>query len=71
MVYFAYRKYNSHNHLNSRSVRVLESFEKLWKLKMQFSKTWKVLEKKGYFKMAMEKFWIFVWKNSNHILKWM
>ena len=23
------------------------------------------------FKMALEKFCIFVWKNSNHILKWM
>ena len=30
------------------SVRVLESFGKLWKLIMQFSRTWRVLEKRGF-----------------------
>ena len=39
-------------------------FEKLWKLKIQFSSTWKVLEKERFFKLAMEKFLIFVWENS-------
>ena len=39
-------------------------FGKLWKLMIQFSRSWKVLEKKEFFKMAMEKFWIFVWENS-------
>ena len=38
------------------SMRVLESFRQLWKLKMPFSRTWKVLEKRGFFIMAMEKF---------------
>ena len=40
------------------SVRVSESFGKLWKLKIQFSRAWKVVEKRGFFKMAVEKFWI-------------
>ena len=31
--------------------------------------TWKVLEKRGFFKMAKEKFWICVRKNSRSILK--
>ena len=26
--------------------------------------------KERFLKMAMEKFWIFVWKNSKNILKW-
>ena len=34
-----------------------------------FARTWKVLEKRGFFKMAKEKFWICVWKNSRSILK--
>ena len=28
-------------------------------------------KKRGHFKMAMEAFWIFVCKNSKHILEWM
>ena len=52
------------------SYRVFESFGKLWKLKMPFSRTWKVLEKRGQFKMATEKFWSFVWRNSENTLKW-
>ena len=49
-----------------------------------FGKFWKVLEidnaifqdlesfgKESIFKMAVEKFWIFIWKNSRNILKWM
>ena len=27
--------------------------------------------KERIFKMAMENIWIFVWKNSKHILEWM
>ena len=47
-------------------------------------KFWKVMEienaifqdlgslgKEKVFKMAMEEFWIFVWRNSKNILKWM
>ena len=49
---------------------VLETFGKLWKLKMPFSRTWKGLEKKMISQMAMEKFWIFVGKTSKNILKW-
>ena len=44
-------------------VRVLESFGKLWKLVMPFSRTWKVLEKDKFFKVAMESFWIFISQN--------
>ena len=47
---------------------VLESLGKLSKLIIPFSRTWKVLEKR-VFKMAVDKFWIFVWKNSRNILK--
>ena len=32
----------------ARSVRVLESFGHLSKLKLPFSRTWKVLEKRGF-----------------------
>ena len=35
-------------------VRVLESFGMLWKLILQFHRTWKVLEKERFFKMAIE-----------------
>ena len=38
------------------SVRVLESLGKLWKLIMRFSRTWKVLEKERFFKLALESF---------------
>ena len=48
----------------SRSMQVFKGFGKLWKLIMQFSRTWKVLEKEKFFKLAMEKFWIFVWGKS-------
>jgi len=47
----------------SGSVRVLKSFGKVWKLKMPFSRTWKALDKE-ISEVPMEKFWIFVWKNS-------
>ena len=40
------------------------SVGKLWKLIMQFSRTWKLLEKEMFFKMAMEAFCIFVWESS-------
>ena len=50
--------------MNMYSDRVRTGFEKLWKLKMPFSRTWKVLEKREDFQMAMEKCWIFVWNNS-------
>ena len=36
---------------------------------MPFPRTWNVLEKRGHFKMATEKFWIFVWKNSKKYVK--
>ena len=49
-----------------------------------FVRTWKVMEIEGtiiqdlesfgkemIFKMAVETFWILVWKNCRHILKWM
>ena len=29
-----------------------------------------IFRKESVFKIAMEKFWIFVWKNSKNILKW-
>ena len=48
-------------------VRVLESVGQLCKLKMPFSRTWKAVGKGTIFKMAMEQFWIFVWKNSKYI----
>ena len=54
-------------HPSSPDTRVRKGVDisgKLWKLLMQFSSTRKVLEEKKYFKMAMEKFWIFVWENS-------
>ena len=38
---------------------------------MPFYRTCKALEKEGDFKMAMEIFWIFLWKNSKNILKLM
>ena len=54
----------------------------LVKVHMGFRKFWKAMEienanfqdlesfeKEKSFKMAMEKFWIFVWKNSKNILK--
>ena len=31
---------------------------------MPFSRTWNILEKRGFFKMAMEQFSIFVWESS-------
>ena len=54
----------------SGSVRVLEGFGELWELKMPFSRTWKVLKKKRLFKNGYGKFWVFVWKDSSHVLKW-
>ena len=48
---------------NTGFVRALESFVKLWKLKMPFPRTWKILENEMISKMAIEKFWIFVWKS--------
>ena len=51
--------------------RVRTGFGMLWKLKMPFSRTCKVFGKEINFITAMEKFWIFVWKNCKHILKWM
>ena len=45
--------------------RVRTRFGKFRKLEMSFSRTWKGLEKRGFFKMAVEKLWIFVWKNSS------
>ena len=33
---------------NSGFVRVFESFGKLWKLLMPFSRTWKVVEKRNF-----------------------
>ena len=54
---------------SSGPVQVLESFGKLWTLKMPFFRTWKVLEKERISKMALEKYWIFVWKSSKNILK--
>ena len=51
---------------------------------MGFGRFWKAMEienanfqelkdfgKGKTFKMAMERFWIFVWRNSKNILKWM
>ena len=35
-------------------VQALESFGRLWKLIMPFSKTWKMLENEGFFKLTME-----------------
>ena len=52
----------------SESVRMLENFGKLWKLKMLLS--WKVVEKERIYKMAMEIFCIFLWKVYKNILKW-
>ena len=54
-------------------IRVRTGFGKFWKvmeLKMLLSRTWRVLGKE-IFNMTIEKFWIFVWKNSKYILKWM
>ena len=31
---------------------------------MQFSRVWEVVEKEVFFKLAMEKCWVFVWGNS-------
>ena len=41
-------------------VAFLESFGKLWKLIMLFSRTWKVLETKGFSKLLWKSFWVFV-----------
>ena len=37
-------------------VRILESFGKLWKLKMPFSRTWKFLERRGFTKWLWKSF---------------
>ena len=44
--------------------KCLQKFWKLWKLIMQFTRTWNVLEKERLLKIAVEKFWIFAWGNS-------
>ena len=42
-------------------IQALESFGRSWKLTILFSRTCKVLENGGFFILAMQKFWIFVW----------
>ena len=51
------------SHKELRHTRVRTDFANLWKLRMPFSRTWRVLEE-SIFKKAMEQFWIFAWKNS-------
>ena len=40
--------------INLRKHALFIAFGKLWKLKMPFSRIWKGLEKRGFFKPAME-----------------
>ena len=51
--------------LESGFVRVLESFGKLWKLIMSFSRTMERFGEGMLFKMAMEQFWVFVREKCN------
>ena len=64
--------FNKFSIANYSSVRVrlgFGKFSKVMEIKMPFSKDLESLEKRRFLKMAIEKFFIFVWKNSNHILK--
>ena len=50
--------------------RFLENFGQLWKLKIPFSSTWKVWKRDKLFLIAMEKIWISVWEDCEHVQKW-
>ena len=43
---------------------VRTGFWNVMEIDMPFCRTWKVLEKERFSKIAMEKFWIFVRENS-------
>ena len=67
---YNYKYIDKYEYINIVIYRVRTGFVKLWKLMIQFSRTWRVLVKETFFKTAIEKFWIFVWGNSKIALKW-
>ena len=55
------------------TIRVRTGFGEFWKVKEIENTIFQVLDsfgKERIFKMAMEKFWILIWKNYRNILKW-
>ena len=49
----------------------LESFWKVMEIENAIFQDLEIFGKERIFKMNMEKFWIFVWRDSKNILKWL